>query len=83
MKMLRLVLAVTAIVLVFIVTSVARPRPPGVPYPEMTLKSWEFDFPDSVTAGGMGAPSFFRGLRYLSPRGTDAAKQSKIKKHKP
>src|SRR5438128_1472550 len=33
----------------------ARPRPPGVPFPEFELKGWRFDVPEYVNALGMGA----------------------------
>jgi hypothetical protein len=41
--------------LLIVITVFAKPRPPGIPYPELTLKTWKFDFPDSVTAEGMGS----------------------------
>lgn len=33
----------------------AAPRPPILPFPELTLKSWKFDYPELVTAEGLGA----------------------------
>jgi hypothetical protein len=35
--------------------ALARPRPPGIPFPEFELKGWRFDIPDYVNAEGLGA----------------------------
>lgn len=57
----RLLRARTALVLVlltltaFIVTTLARPRPPLPPYPEMELRGWRFDNPAALDAVSLHA----------------------------
>jgi hypothetical protein len=47
--------AMLALCGVFALNTIAKPRPPGVPFPESELKGWRFDIPDYVNAEDMGA----------------------------
>lgn len=47
--------SLTCFLLLVAVDLAAAPRPPIPRFPELTLKSWKFDYPELVTAEGMGA----------------------------